>query len=288
MMKIGIDSYCYHRYFGEVYPDQRTPERPMTFDEFLNRAKVLGADGVSLEAAFFPSQDDTYLQDLNAVLDGLGLERILSWGHPDGLERGLNDESFNQMIALIPQTRKIGADIMQVVASNFVWRHENSDERIEHVVPYLKRAADVAKENGVKLAIENNIDFTAEELLKLLEKVGSDSVGIAYDSGNFLRLLEDPVHSMELLVNCALAVRLKDVQPNPAEARPMDWDFFACVPVGQGLVNNQAIVNILAEGGYKGFLSVQLDKLHTNWYGREDEAVMLSVREMKQLANYAG
>ena len=23
-MKVGIDSYCYHRFFGEVYPDQKT------------------------------------------------------------------------------------------------------------------------------------------------------------------------------------------------------------------------------------------------------------------------
>jgi hypothetical protein len=25
MMKIGIDSYCFHRFFGEVYPQQQQP-----------------------------------------------------------------------------------------------------------------------------------------------------------------------------------------------------------------------------------------------------------------------
>jgi hypothetical protein len=29
MMKVGIDSYCYHRFFGEVYPEQVAPERKM-------------------------------------------------------------------------------------------------------------------------------------------------------------------------------------------------------------------------------------------------------------------
>ncbi len=24
-MKIGIDSYCYHRFFGDVYPQQQKP-----------------------------------------------------------------------------------------------------------------------------------------------------------------------------------------------------------------------------------------------------------------------
>ena len=26
-MKVGIDSYCYHRFFGEVYPDQKEPAK---------------------------------------------------------------------------------------------------------------------------------------------------------------------------------------------------------------------------------------------------------------------
>ncbi len=37
-MKVGIDSYCYHRFFGEVYPQQRRPANGMTLEDFLNRA----------------------------------------------------------------------------------------------------------------------------------------------------------------------------------------------------------------------------------------------------------
>ena len=29
-MKIGIDSYCFHRFFGEVYPEQPAPPKQMT------------------------------------------------------------------------------------------------------------------------------------------------------------------------------------------------------------------------------------------------------------------
>jgi len=48
-MKIGIDSYCYHRFFGEVYPQQKAP-RPMSLEDFLRRARELEVDGVSLGA----------------------------------------------------------------------------------------------------------------------------------------------------------------------------------------------------------------------------------------------
>ena len=53
-MKVGIDSYCYHRFFGEVYPDQKPPAKNMTMQDFLTRAREHGADGVSLESCFFP------------------------------------------------------------------------------------------------------------------------------------------------------------------------------------------------------------------------------------------
>jgi len=63
-MKTGIDSYCYHRFFGEVYPGQKPPEKTMTMDDFLERAKALGADGVSLESCFFPSFDKGFFIEL--------------------------------------------------------------------------------------------------------------------------------------------------------------------------------------------------------------------------------
>ena len=73
-MKVGIDSYCYHRFFGEVYPDQKEPAQKMTMQAFLKRAKEMEVDGVSLESCFFPPNVDmAWFQDLKAQLDDYGL-----------------------------------------------------------------------------------------------------------------------------------------------------------------------------------------------------------------------
>ncbi len=37
-MKIGIDSYCYHKFFGEVSPMEEAPKNLMSIEDFLNRA----------------------------------------------------------------------------------------------------------------------------------------------------------------------------------------------------------------------------------------------------------
>lgn len=74
-MKIGIDSYCYHRLFGEVYDFQAKPDKLKTVDEFLDFAKELEVDGVSLETCFLPSLDEGFLKDLGQRSRRTGLTR---------------------------------------------------------------------------------------------------------------------------------------------------------------------------------------------------------------------
>ena len=65
-MKVGIDSYCFHRFFGEVYGHQAPPPFQMTVFDFLDFAKEVGVDGVSLESCFLPSFDKGFLAELKA------------------------------------------------------------------------------------------------------------------------------------------------------------------------------------------------------------------------------
>jgi len=57
-LKTAIDSYCYHRFFGEVYPQQPAPSRRMTLEDFLRSAHELEVDGVSLESCFLPDVEE--------------------------------------------------------------------------------------------------------------------------------------------------------------------------------------------------------------------------------------
>lgn len=282
-MKIGIDSYCYHRFFGEVYEDQDRPTKNMTVGDFLARAKELDVDGVSLETCFLESLDDGYIKELKAQLDEYGFDRVFAWGHPDGLERGLNDEEFSKMKKLIPSAQLLGADVMRVTGSSFTWRHENHKEQIARLKKQFKEAVKIAEDCGVKLAVENHIDFTANEIMELVVAVDSPNFGVNFDTGNFLRLLDDPVRGMEILAEHTFAVHLKDLQVNNVEATPADWFFFSGVPVGQGLVDNQKLADILDGANFSGFLAVEIDHPHIDWRGREDEAVAESVAGMKRI-----
>ena len=284
-MKIGIDSYCYHRFFGEVYPGQDKPARQMTMKDFINRAKELKVDGVSIDTCFLESTEKSYLEELNAMLDEYGLYRIWAWGHPLGLEGGLNPDAFNEMKCMIPLAKTIGTDVMRVVASNRRFCHENHKEQLERLLVQFREAVKIAEDYGVKLAVENHQDFTAEEILSLVEAVGSPYLGVTFDNGNSLRLMEDPVRSMELLAKYTFAVHLKDIAVNNKEAKPTDWFFFSCVPIGQGVLDMRSMLNILSKAGFQGLLALEIDYPHYDWRNREDEAVALSVEGMRRIAN---
>jgi sugar phosphate isomerase/epimerase len=282
-MKVGIDSYCYHRFFGEVYPDQKPPAKKMTMQDFLKRAKELKVDGVSLESCFFPTFDLVWFKDLKAQLDEYKFDRVYAWGHPDGLERGKNWTAYEEMVESIPYAQAIGADVMRVVGSSLMFRHEPHGPQIKALVKMFKKAVKVAKNAGVKLAVENHIDFTSDEILQLLGEVDSEYLGLNFDTGNFLRLLDDPIKGMEKLAPYVLATHVKDLMPDK-NARPTDWHFFAGVPVGKGLINNQALAQLLHKAKFKGFLAVEIDHPHTDWTEREDEAVKLSISALKKIA----
>lgn len=283
-MKIGIDSYCYHRMFGEVYDDQEKPDQLKTVEEFLDLAKKLGVDGVSLETCFLPSLEDGYLKELGAKMDDYGFERVFAWGHPNGLERGLNAGAFEEMKQLIPKTKLIGTDVMRITGSAFDWRHENHREQMKRLIPMYKESVKIAEAYGVKIAAENHIDFTADEMLEMIQAVDSPNFGINFDTGNFLRLLDDPVAGMEKLAPYVFSTHIKDLKVNP-NAKPTDWFFFSGVPVGFGMVNNDKLAEILSKHNYHGFLAVEIDHPYPDWMGMEEEAIAISVKNLRKIGD---
>ena len=281
-MKIGIDSYCYHRFFGEVYPQQQEPAARMTMEDFIGRAHQLGVGGVSLESCFFPSFDDAYLAGLKQMLDGRSLERVYAWGHPNGLEGGTNQDAYHEMMVSFDHARRIGADVMRVVGSSLMFRHEPHEPQLERLTAMFREAVKRAEEYGIRMAVENHIDFTAKEMTRLLDAVDSPYLGINFDTGNFLRLLDDPVQGMDELASRVYATHIKDLKIQKGVS-PAEWYFFSSTPVGEGVVDNQKLVTRLAEAGFKGILAVEIDFLHPDYGEDEDQAVAQSVRELQRL-----
>jgi sugar phosphate isomerase/epimerase len=280
-MKLAIDSYCYHRYFGEIYPDlQSDPGKRMTVWDFLNRAKKHGVEGVSLESCFLPTIDERFLSRLRDTLDEYGFERVWAWGHANGLCSGTDNAAAKDLVQHIAHAAKIGASVMRIVGGSRRTRPASWAVHKRRLSGMLKKLVGPAEKHGVVLAIENHIDMLADEILDLVTTVNSPWLGICLDTGNNLRMFEDPLVVAERLAPLARATHIKDLGVRPGN--PRDYSFWPSVPIGEGLVDIAKVLGFLRKARYTGLLAIEVDFLRPD-YGDEDRAVAQSVKRMRML-----
>lgn len=286
MVKIGIDSYCFHRFFGEVYEGQAAPARGMTMDDLLAFAKELNVDGVSLESCFLPSMEETWLRDLRVKLDAYDFERVYAWGHPRGLEDGTNRAAFDDMVSQIPNAALIGASVMRVTPGpGFAdFRTAPRQPRLEVLAGWYREAVPEAARLGVKLAAENHGDYTSGEMLWLVEAVDSPYFGVTFDSGNFLGVMDDPVGAAEKLAPYTLATHMKDETPWHGTTGT-DSNRWVSTVLGEGLIGDrmQAIVRTLKAAHYDGLLAVEIAYLHPRYGNDEHGAVRRSIERLRSI-----
>ena len=279
-MKPAIDSYCFHRYFGEVYPGlQEAPGRSMTVWDFLKRARQLGVAGVSLESCFLPTGDD-FFRRLRDTLDSYGFERVWAWGHPDGLCSGTDRAAARDLVANLGRARTLGAGVMRIVGGSRRTRPASFALHRRRLVGMLKRILPAAEDHGVVLALENHIDLLADEIVDVVSTLDSPWLGICLDTGNNLRLFEDPRVVSEKLAPFARATHVKDI--GVRRGNPQEFGFWPSVPLGKGLVDLGHVLAQLRKARYKGLLAVEVDFLHPD-HGEEDPAVAASVKYLKGL-----
>ncbi len=279
-MKIGIDSYCYHRLFGEIYPNQIDPGRRWPFDKCIDEAVRIDVDGISLETCFMPSFEADYLAKLKDELDEHGLDRMIAWGHPDGLEGGARPEAATEIEQHLATTRAVGGNVMRIVGSSLRFRDEPHGPQIQRLSRILKETVKKAEDSGVRLAIENHVDFTADEILEILSNVDSEYLGVNFDSGNALRVFDDPVAAARKLAPYTYATHIKDIQPTTGS--PKEWTFWASAPAGSGIIDMAGVIKALKAAGYQGMLCVEVDFLK-DARADEVEAVQEAVNYLRQL-----
>ena len=284
-MKIGLVSYTYHRFFGDIYtPVQSDPGVRWTMLDVIRKAAELGVDGVLLDTAFYPSLDRAYLKELASVLDDAKLERAVSWGNPSGLNTGKSPEMVEDLLRHIEVMELLGTNILRIVGGSKRTAHEPHGPALERIANVLTdRCLGPAERAGVVLAYENHWDYTADEVLGLIHRVNSPWLKVTFDSGNALRVGDDPVEAARKLAPHIVCTNLKDIgEPTPGAT---DWRAgFPCVPLGRGRINHAAICQIMEEAGSPALHALEMDRpredcLDEDLYVKECVGYLRGVRD---------
>ncbi len=119
----------------------------------------------------------------------------------------------------------------------------------------LKRMAEIAARHGVALAIEmhdNTLADTGETTRRLIEDCGAENVFANYQP-SFAPEADDPLERLEAVVD-----KVANVHAQNMDERVVDGVArMVRVPIAEGRVNYEAVVERLKSAGFNGYVEVE-------------------------------
>ena len=278
-MRLGLDSYSYHRYFGEMREGEDDPGIRWSLADFMGRAGELGLDGVSLETCFLPMDDPSLAQRLAAEAGEYGLDLVLAWGHPGGLRMGTSAVAHQQLLDALPIAAAADCRLVRIVVGTFThWALEPEAPVLDRVVPLVTEACERAADLGLELAIETHCDLTLDALCELLERVGRHDLGVVLDTANLVRIGEDLCDGTRRLARFARMLHVKDLLLADADfGNPGGW--WPCCALGEGDLDLHGALGELSAAGFDGLACVELGTVPEG--SNEDELVARSVEWLR-------
>lgn len=181
MMKLGIGTYTYRWGFG--VPDLQYP-RKMLEHQLLAKAKAFGLSVVQISDNL-PLHDfaEERLDYLYRISQNLDIELEVG-------ARGLTPDYLHRYIDI--------AAYLKARILRFVIDKPGYEPPVADIISIIREANSSLRRQGVTLAIENYARLNAQQLRDIIEKVGSDQVGICLDSANSLGIAE----GLDTVVTC--------------------------------------------------------------------------------------
>lgn len=285
-MRVGIDSYSYHRYFGEVRVGEEDPGIRWTTWDFLNRAADLGVDGVSLETCYLDLDDPAFRDRLALAVGDADLDAVLAWGHPGGLEMGTSEERLGDLLRVIDHAVDMDISLVRLVVGTYThWGMEPTDVSVERLVPRVSEACRYAAESDIRMAIETHTALPVAALAELVERVDASNLGVVLDTANVVRVGSDLIEATRLLAGITDMVHMKDLDLSEAGfGDPGGW--WPCVSLGAGDLDLQGVLDELHPVGFTGLLCVELAPLPAG--SDEDRMVAESVAWLRDSIRLTG
>ncbi|HHW87961.1 MAG TPA: sugar phosphate isomerase/epimerase [Chloroflexi bacterium] len=140
------------------------------------------------------------------------------------------------------------------------------DDGFAWIVDGLAAGAHYAESHGVTLALENHglMAGRSSQVRRVIDAVGSPALRANIDTGNFLLVNQNPTEAAQELAKLAALVHLKDFRRARADEtehiyKALDGTAYTGAVVGQGEVDLAAIIKILGDAGYTGWLSLEYE-----------------------------
>jgi hexulose-6-phosphate isomerase len=167
--------------------------------------------------------------------------------HFNGDDALINLDGHKNAISLLRRalafSALIGAKAM--LLCTFFASHPDTRQKKSHLFELLRQLEPTARDLGVAIALETPLP--AAELIKMIDVLESEFIGVYYDVGNAVYLGYDPVAEIEMLGRRILSVHVKDSAQHIGDAHLKQ----------QGKLDLDAAMAALHKIDYQGWLVVE-------------------------------
>jgi sugar phosphate isomerase/epimerase len=226
--RLGIGSYAFRYNIGFK---EFEPPHGMGHIEFLETAKKLGVGGVQFcDNLSIIGNNSSLVTDIRDFMSRNDMF----------VEIGMRDISKENVLKNIVIAEDIGAKFIRIVLGTAKPSPETDSSNLKtRALEVLKGIVPVLEEKKMEVGIENHFDLPAQDLVEIIEQVGSDRVGFVFDTTNGTGFLEKPEQSLDLFLPHIKSIHIKDYIVQKAEA---GYLIKGCV-MGQGLLDYKAILS---------------------------------------------
>ncbi len=228
--RVGVSSYTFPWACGITgYP---LPSQPLSASNLVEKAAKLGVDVVQIADNIPLSHlTENALKSLRALSDEKGV----------GIEVGTRGTTPKLLMRYIDIAELLGSSILRTLItddSNLGERRslEKGGDQIREILPQLKAA-------GIILAIENYERYTCRSLIRLVEKLESDYVGVCLDTVNSFGIPEDQRRITETLTPYTVNLHVKDFRITRLPHR-MGF-LLEGTPAGEGMLDIATLLETL-------------------------------------------
>lgn len=218
----------------------------ITLHDWFEWVADQGLGAVEPTSYYFSAEDPAYLNSMKAKAFRLGLDISGTAIRNDfcHVDEAVRREWIDHVKKWCDHSMRIGAPVIRIFAGN---KHAkvNDTQALTWSIECMKECCDYAGEQGVILAIENHgyLTNTSVELMKIIEGVNHEWLGVNLDTGNFTK---DAYENIERMVPYAANVQLK-VEILGADNKTREE------------ADIDRIIQILSEGGYRGYVALEYE-----------------------------
>lgn len=240
-LKISMAGYSFREFLDR-------PGKPgrMSLIDFVDLGLKWGLDAVEPTSYYFLREDDEFILALKRYAFRSGLE-ISGTPIRNDFCKAPGPQLDGEIVDAckwVDHCVKLGSPVIRVFAGKKP-ETGSREQHLANVASAMKEACAYALDNGVFLAIENHgyLTETADDLLKILEKVDSQALGVNLDTGNFR---VDPYGNIAKAAPHAIVCQVKvKVRNDSGEKEPADF---------------ARIFRILRKANYRGYVTLEYEE----------------------------